>query len=633
MKRLLTGALAVAMAVSFVAPLSAGAATIAELQAQIALLTAQLSSLSGGSSSAGYTFTMDLTVGSKGADVTALQNWLIGKGYSIPAGATGYFGAQTKAAVSAWQAASGIAPAAGYFGPKSRAAVAAMGGSTTGGTTGGTTTGGITTPGVEGTLTITSSPVSGSTAYEGDSMVPVLAFKARAQTSDIAVQRVKLDLGNTTAIYNKIYQKAYVVDENGNTLASVDLNSNTVAKDNGRYFVTLAGFSYVVPKDSTKTLTIKMDVRSSIDTGDLGSRTVMLDTDGVRGADGAGIDQYGGGNSITKSITISATLTDSATLTVSTNVNSPLTTEVIAADGANNNELDKVTVLTFDIKAEKDNVLVTDLVAGVLASGGAATVPSVYLYDGNTQISNSSLSGTVATFSDIDYTVSKDSTKTFTLKVDVRNSTSVQTAITASTTAASVTAENSIGDSVSVSGSATSNTTYVRNSGPVFTLVGTPTITKSATASQNNTSTSTALATFQLHIKAVGSSVLFGSNASTTLPMVSNGTGAPARSFITYVGGAASNPASASSTDFTVPSSGVVNDVANNSFTLQEDQEVTIPVSFQVEGRTTAGALVTGGSYSIGLERINWVSAAGAASNSTFMSGLTSWRTSSISLP
>ena len=77
-----------------------GAVTIAELQAQINALMAQLASLQGGTS-ASVTFTQNLTIGSRGADVTALQNWLISKGFSIPAGATGYFGTQTRAAVAA----------------------------------------------------------------------------------------------------------------------------------------------------------------------------------------------------------------------------------------------------------------------------------------------------------------------------------------------------------------------------------------------------------------------------------------------------------------------------------------------------------------------------------------------------
>ena len=59
---------------SFAAP--AKAATADELQAQINALLAQIAAMNGGSS-ASATFTMDLTLGSSGAEVTALHNWLI----------------------------------------------------------------------------------------------------------------------------------------------------------------------------------------------------------------------------------------------------------------------------------------------------------------------------------------------------------------------------------------------------------------------------------------------------------------------------------------------------------------------------------------------------------------------------
>lgn len=102
----------------------AKAATAAELQAQIDALLAQISGMtSGGGSSSCAQFTMDLTMGASGAEVTALQNFLIGKGHAIAAGATGYFGGQTQAALSAYQSANGISPAAGYFGPITRAKV------------------------------------------------------------------------------------------------------------------------------------------------------------------------------------------------------------------------------------------------------------------------------------------------------------------------------------------------------------------------------------------------------------------------------------------------------------------------------------------------------------------------------
>lgn len=124
-------ALAVGFAMAFSFAMPAHALTQAEATAIITALgltgsqAAVIQALVTGAStptSSSCSFTRDLTVGVSGADVTCLQNALIAKGYSIPAGATGYFGSQTKAAVMAWQAAAGVSPAAGYFGPKSRAA-------------------------------------------------------------------------------------------------------------------------------------------------------------------------------------------------------------------------------------------------------------------------------------------------------------------------------------------------------------------------------------------------------------------------------------------------------------------------------------------------------------------------------
>ncbi len=126
-----------AMAVSMLsfAPMAQAALTSTQVSAIIALLTSfgadastianVQASLTGGTpttpSTPSTTFTRDLTVGSKGADVTALQDTLKAGGY-MSASATGYFGALTKAGVIAWQTAKGITPAAGYFGAKSRAA-------------------------------------------------------------------------------------------------------------------------------------------------------------------------------------------------------------------------------------------------------------------------------------------------------------------------------------------------------------------------------------------------------------------------------------------------------------------------------------------------------------------------------
>lgn len=74
----------------------------------------------------------DLSSGSRGDDVRALQRFLNVEGFTVaPSGPgsfgqeTDYFGPLTRGALARWQAAHGVYPAAGYFGPRTRGALAA----------------------------------------------------------------------------------------------------------------------------------------------------------------------------------------------------------------------------------------------------------------------------------------------------------------------------------------------------------------------------------------------------------------------------------------------------------------------------------------------------------------------------
>ena len=62
-----------------------GAVTIAELQAQINALLAQLATLQGGTTTTttACTFTRSLTMSSTGADVTCLQSYLVAQGHLV----------------------------------------------------------------------------------------------------------------------------------------------------------------------------------------------------------------------------------------------------------------------------------------------------------------------------------------------------------------------------------------------------------------------------------------------------------------------------------------------------------------------------------------------------------------------
>ena len=75
-------------------------------------------------------FTRNLTLGSEGADVRTLQQFLNTQGYLLATSGPGspnnestLFGPKTQAALARYQAANHITPASGFFGPVSREVV------------------------------------------------------------------------------------------------------------------------------------------------------------------------------------------------------------------------------------------------------------------------------------------------------------------------------------------------------------------------------------------------------------------------------------------------------------------------------------------------------------------------------
>lgn len=161
----------------------------------------------------------------------------------------------------------------------------------------------------------------------------------------------------------------------------------------------------------------------------------------------------------------------------------------------------------------------------------------------------------------------------------------------------------------------------VRKVGPVFTLVS-KSISVSGTNNSGSTlSTSTITATFGVSVQALGGDVMFATQASSTGPMfgfrVYNSAGSEV----------AADANLASTTGFTVPSSGVVTaNLASGSFTLQQNNSVTIsPITVTIAGKTDNTG-VPRSAIAVGIDQINWV-ASGNLQHSTFMSGKTDWRT------
>ena len=684
--KLFASAVAFTMVLSIM-PIMASAQTTAELTAQINSLLAMIAQLqsqiaggstttTGGTNAATSMFDKDLTVGSTGSNVVDLQRWLVNNQYlTMPAGvAYGYFGNLTKAAVARFQVAKGITPAVGYFGPKTMAVLNAMlaasgtGSTTTTTTTPGcgvgalyssttgalcstttTTTGGvgITTPGAEGTITVTSSNANVvSTAYAGDSKDKILGFKVQAAGSDVAVQRVKVDLGVNTTQYNKEWQTLYVVDDAGNALASLPMNSSTVVKDSGEYYATLTGMNAIVSKGTNRQFYIAADLYPSIDSAITAATgpTIQLADSGVRAVDGAGIDQYGPstGSTVSNQVSLAGSLSDEASLTVSSNASTPSASTVVATDGADNNQYDKLSILTFDVQAKKDSVEITDAVMCIVKSGtGTANASSTYyLFDGSTPIGSASAGYTgCATFSNVNYTVPKDTTKTLTLKADIRLAGATGATFTGYASSTGMTAESSDGSTIAagyLSGSVTGNGITVRSAGPVITLTSKSITTSGTPESSGATtfSTSTLTATFNLHITAVGGPVTFGTVASTAPAFASSTTG-----FKVYLNGAAVTAflGYGTSTSFSFPSAcSTAGQTGGNSCVLSENSSMDVPVSFITQGRSTNSTALSSGLYSVQLSGVQYVVGGKLYSGATaanFMDGLADWRTSDVSFP
>ena len=619
------------VAVALVGVNTASAATVAELQAMIASLSAQIAALSGTTSTpAAVTFTSNLTVGSKGAEVTALQNFLIGKGYNTLA--TGYFGPMTKAALAAYQTAKGITPAAGYFGPMTRASVNGEAVTTTTTTTGST---GITTNGVEGSIVVTKdSAGTKSTVYEGDTNVAVLGVKVEAKDSDMSVSRIKLDLGTSTNIYNKVFSKVYLTNAAGTVLASKDLNSDTVSRDSSvtpaRYSVTLAGFNSVVSKGTKSTFYVKFDVRSSISTDYRNTQTIALagsNDDAVRAIDGAGIDQYSGGNGIYSTVSVSTSLSDAATLTLSTDPSLVKAATNVANDGSNSDEKDAVVIGSFRALAEKSGVLVRDLSVTV-ATSGPATFPTAYLFEGSTQIASASYNAGTYSFTSVDQTVDKDATKTYTVKVDVRGATTAVSTIKLSTVTA--TAETKVtGNSLSGSGltvSSVGETQSFVSKGAATTLTS-RSIDITTAKDQNSVTTEAHLtATFNVNINAVAADAVFSGTSTAFEVKVYRGSTDVTSALASYT--TVEYNQNALPTGITASSTGTGFTVSRNN----GGSVVPVIIRVDVTGSSTVASLFPNtGSYSVRLNKINYTSNGAAITNDN--STNSAWVTDSKSRP
>jgi len=256
--------------VSLLQSFGADAGTVANVEATLSgTPVTSMPAMTSGTSA--YTFTSDLTIGSTGAAVTALQNILIAQGdLAMPAGvAEGYFGALTQAALAKFQTANGITPAAGYFGAKTRAFVNGMGGGVSVTPVTGATTGTVTSAGSVSVALAATSPVNSTiVSPSATALLAQYVFTGSGQVNSVVLQRTGVSSDNTLVnVY--LYSGATRLTDAA-TVANGVISFNN---PNGLFTV-----------NGSQTISVRADVASSQGGETVGVSLTSLQTSGATAA-------------------------------------------------------------------------------------------------------------------------------------------------------------------------------------------------------------------------------------------------------------------------------------------------------------------------------------------------------------
>jgi len=445
-KKIIAFGLAVVFAVSMAGPV--GATTIEDLQAQIAQLLAQITTLQAQiagqtTTTTGLCLSGDLSLGMTSAAVKTLQQGLnqdpatqvAVSGAGAPGYETSYFGGLTKAAVIKFQekyasevlASWGFTKGTGYAGSTTRAKFNALYCTPVAPTT--TTLPGETTTttvvaAAYGTLSVVSYPVSNpQTNLYGGSTYELLAGQYKATGSDITLKKVALQIvDNDTTTFPWQVFSTISLWEGSTKLAEVipteaNMIKNTFAHD---YTLDISGFNLVVTKDTQKVLTVKGTIMANpvaavvandYDITLLKGSVVYSDTAGVTYTSASGNDVTANNFKILAS--------QSAGKTISLATDNPLAGNVVISSSGTT----KTDVLKFNVKVTDVNTTFSTGQIKVTVDGTKvpnANVTSLELWDGSTLVTSAapSWSSHVGTVDWTNFTlpVSAGATKNFTVK-------------------------------------------------------------------------------------------------------------------------------------------------------------------------------------------------------------------------
>ena len=437
-----------------------------------------------------------VSYGQRGSAVRNAQACLMEAGYDIPAGATGYYGEQTRKAVQAFyqdwygnwdgrrlgprgvaelKSRLAAAPEEGPSQPsqpsqqdQTAALVAAVLAALQQMGLLPSTSTQQQAAGEEGFLTVDKDPtVAAVTLREGESG-RVVGLRFRADNGAVRVQSIFLRWTSSVAPH-RVISALKVVDSQGNVLYQTNVGPSTFLQDSSlNYYLPVSGLNVNVPKNGYASVFVEVTVVGTLPTSPF-TLSFAVNPGDVRGRDGAGIDRFGPSSDLTWSATLQPSLAGNARFVLALNPNTPKQGYVFGdpTDG----RAYKVKVLSFDVTAKNDNLRVTKVEGSVT---NTSTVQAVYLAQGNNVMDVRTPTTTGAFTFDVtpaNFTVNRDQTVTFDVLVDLY-ATPTPGVATFTVSVATTTGVNSLGDIVSsTSTTVTSEMMRAVRVGPQFAKV------------------------------------------------------------------------------------------------------------------------------------------------------------------
>ena len=387
--KLFVAFVAAAMLFTIAAP-SAKAASADELQAQITALMAQIAALQGATpaaSSAACTFTRALNVGTSGADVKCLQDYLTPTYFMNAGGSTGTFGPVTASAVSAWQAANGISPAAGYFGPVSQAKYSALMAATpvtpTPDTDDSDDSDDDSSSDLSGEASLNNMEIESASddqLEEGSEDAEVAVATIEFQDGDAMITRLDVEfdsVSNTADVWDVLDEVALFVD--GDEIARMNASDEDDYLDTTGNMGTLrfSGLDLVAMEDEEVEVTVVASIQGSVDSADQGTFNVSVNSMRFVDAD-----------DVTDTVSTGQDFTTNVTFTIETaGVDDELIVKTSSSDPdgstlevEDDSKSDWYNVFTFDLDTD-DSVNDIELTTVVVTVNTAATSTYAALVD------------------------------------------------------------------------------------------------------------------------------------------------------------------------------------------------------------------------------------------------------------